>query len=70
MPKIMLKCRPNGRRGVGRPLKRLLDQDELEDNFQKATNKLNYVITRHDLSKSAPKNCWHLKDEIKLEVKL
>jgi hypothetical protein len=41
MPEIMLKCRQNGRRGVGRPLKRLLDQDELEDNFQKAANKLN-----------------------------
>jgi len=26
-PKMILKGRPNGRRGVGRPLKRLLDQE-------------------------------------------
>jgi len=26
MPKIMLKCRPNGRRRLGRLLKRLLDE--------------------------------------------
>ena len=28
MPKIMLNCRPNGRRRLGRPLKRLLDEAE------------------------------------------
>jgi len=31
MPKIMLKCgRPNGRRRLGRPLKRLLDEAETD----------------------------------------
>jgi len=29
MTKIMLICRPNGRRRIGRPLKRLLDEDEI-----------------------------------------
>jgi hypothetical protein len=28
MPKIMLNYRPNGRRRLGRPLKRLLDEGE------------------------------------------
>jgi hypothetical protein len=28
MPKIMLNYRPNGRRRLGRPLKRLLNEDE------------------------------------------
>jgi hypothetical protein len=28
MTKIMLNCRPNGRRQLGRPLKRLLDEAE------------------------------------------
>jgi hypothetical protein len=28
MPKVMLNCRPNGRRRLGRPLKRLLDEAE------------------------------------------
>jgi hypothetical protein len=28
MPKLMLKCRPNGRRRLGRPLNRLLDEAE------------------------------------------
>ena len=28
MPKVMLNCRPNGRRRFGRPVKRLLDEDE------------------------------------------
>jgi hypothetical protein len=28
MPEIMLDYRPNGRRRLGRPLKRLLDEDE------------------------------------------
>jgi hypothetical protein len=61
MPKIMLKCRPNGRRGVGRPLKRLFDKDEIEDNFQKAANKLNQIITRHDLSISTQKKLLAFK---------
>ena len=56
----MMKCIPNGRRKAGRPLKRLLDQDELEDNFQKAANKLSQIITRHDLCISIKKKtCWH-----------
>jgi hypothetical protein len=28
MPKIILNCRPNGWKGLGRPLKRLLDESE------------------------------------------
>jgi len=28
MPKLMLNCRPNGRRRFGKPLKRLLDEVE------------------------------------------
>jgi hypothetical protein len=54
-PKIMLKYIPNGQRKAGRPLKRLLDQDELEDNFQKDANKLSQIITRHDLCISIKK---------------
>ena len=53
-------------------MKRRLDRDELENDYQKAANKLNQIITRHDVSLSAQKKILAFKggDQVRSKIVL
>jgi len=57
MPKIMLNCRPNGRRRLGRPWKRLLDEAEIGLS-RPNLGRMMTMIMMMMISKSLRSVCW------------